>query len=148
MAAYITRAEGTTYFTLRLNSAPWDGATDGDKDKSLTQATMIIDQLNFRGEKTDEAQVLQFPRYDDSVIPQDIQNACAEIALALLDGVDPELEFENLTMVSQGYGPVKSTYNRSALPEHKIAGVPSMMAWRYLKPYLRDHRTVDLSRVS
>jgi len=147
-SAYCTKTEADTYFSGRLNTDAWDDASDADKDKVLIQATRIIDQLNFKGEKTDAAQELQFPRNDDTEVPDDIKCACSEIALALLDGVDPEIEADNLFMISQGYANVRSTYDRQAQAEHSVAGVPSVTAWRYLLPYLRDSRAVDLSRVN
>lgn len=149
MGQYATIAEAQAYFDNRLNTEAWDDATDANKNKALGMATVtIIDRLNFRGEKTDPDQELQFPRGDDTVVPQDIKNACAEIALALLDGVDPELEFDNLRMKSQAYGVVRSTYDSDRAPEHYVAGVPSSIAWRFLKPYLRNVFTVNLDRVS
>ncbi len=146
--SYATVAEGETYFTERLNSDAWDDATEANKAKSLITATRLIDRLNFKGAKTDSEQTLQFPRDDDSSVPNDIKYACLEVALALLDGVDPEIEFENLSMVSQNYANVRSTYDRSIPNEHIVAGIPSVSAWRYLKPYLRDASSIDLSRVS
>lgn len=146
--AYCTEAEATAYFSGRLNTDVWDDASTADRGKALVQATRIIDQLNFKGTKADDSQELQFPRYGDDTVPDDIKCACSEIALALLDGVDPEIEAENLFMVSQGYANVRSTYDRQAQAEHSVAGVPSVVAWRYLLPYLRDSRAVDLSRVN
>ena len=149
MVAYATFAEGDTYFVTRLNSDAWDDETvDANKTAALTMATNIIDRLNFKGTKVTTAQVLQFPRNDDTVVPQDIKNASFEIGLALLDGVDPDLEFETLNMVSQGYGSARSTYDTSRPPENVLAGVPSMFAWRYLKPYLRDPLNIKISRVT
>jgi len=91
---------------------------------------------------------MQFPRNGDTLVPADIQSAAAEIALALLDGVNPELEFENIHMTSQGYGGVRSSFDRSVKPPHILSGVPSFTAWTYLKPYLRDHLSLDLFRVN
>lgn len=148
LTAYITEIDAQTYFDGRLNTDPWDSATSGDRDKALAMATSLIDRLNFLGEKTDENQALQFPRDADTDIPDDIKFACCECALALLDGVDPEMEYENLSMVSQGYSNVRSTYDRSRPAEHILAGIPSVIAWRYLKPYIRDAQSVDLERAS
>ena len=148
MAQYATEAEGDTYMGERLNTAAWDAAASADKDKALQWATKLMDRLNFLGEKTDENQVLQFPRDADTVVPDDIKNACIESANSLLDGVDPELEFENLSMISQGYSNVRSTYDRSRPAEHILAGIPSIIAWRFLKQYIRDIHTVDLDRAS
>ncbi len=148
LTAYITEIDAQTYFDGRLNTGPWDDATSGDRDKALSMGTQLIDRLNFLGEKTDDSQDLQFPRDADTTIPKDIQYACCECALALLDGIDPEQEFANLSMVSQGYSSVRSTYDRSRPAEHTLAGIPSALAWRYLKPYIRDVYSVGLDRAS
>jgi len=146
--AYGTIVEAQEYFDGRLNTDAWDDAITGDKTKALEQATTTIDRLNFRGSKTSSTQANQFPRDDDTTVPNDIKNASFEIALAFLDGVDPEMEYENLSMISQGYANVRSTYDRSNVPLHIVAGVPSSVAWRFLVPYLRDAFSVDLSRIS
>jgi len=148
MSQYATIAEAQAYFNGRLNTDPWDDATDDNKNKALIMSTTLIDRLNYRGEKADSDQTLQFPRGNDTAVPQDIKNACSEVALALLDGVDPEMEFENLRMKSQAYGVVRSTYDTNRTPEHYVAGIPSSLAWRFLKPYLRSPFTVDRHRVS
>lgn len=148
MSAYATIVEAQAYFDERLNTDAWDDAETADQTKGLAQATKIIDRLNYEGDKADSDQDNQFPRYDDSSVPDDVKYACAEIALALLDGVDPEIEFENLSMVAQGYGPVNSTYDREIPAPHILAGVPSITAWRYLIPYLRNPYDVTLHRVS
>jgi len=144
---YATYTEGDTYFGEQLNVTAWTGAEDADKTKALQMATNAIDRLNFRGEKAVSTQDLQFPRKDDSAVPQDVKDACCEIAIALLDGKDPELEYENLRMISQQFANVKSTYVATP-PEYIIAGIPSAKAWRFLKPYLHDHMVIDIHRVS
>lgn len=144
MSNYCTEAEATTYFSGRLNTDAWDTAVSGDRTKALTQATTIINQLNFLGEKTDENQDNQFPRNEDASIPSDIKNACAEIALALLDGIDPEKEFELASIQQHSFGGTKAVKN--IIPEHIGAGVPSITAWRFLRPYLRDMYSIQLDR--
>lgn len=148
MASYLTSAEAQTYFNNKLHAEPWDTAVAASKTKALAEATAIIDRLNFMGDKTDVAQTNQFPRDADTTVPQDIKDATAEIALSLLDGVDPAIEYENTSMITQSYGNLKSTYNRTINQEYKLAGVPSITAWRILQPYLRDALNVDLNRVS
>lgn len=148
MDAYATEAEGVTYFGERLETDAWDDATSVDRVKALKMATRAIERLSFAGDMTDSEQEKQFPRGGDSVVPDDIKNACIEEALSLLDGKSPELEFENLGITQQSYSNVKSSYDRSQLPENIIAGITSIIAWRFLKPYLRDALTVNLNRVS
>jgi len=143
--SYIDRVEAQVYFDGRLNTEAWDDTTDDtEKDKSLIMATRTIDRLNFSGQKAVTAQALQFPRGTDTLIPDDVKNATAEIALALLDGVNPELEFENVFMTSQGYGGIRSSFDRSTKPAHIIAGIPSFVAWTFLKPYLLDTLNIEL----
>lgn len=178
MSAYATYVEGDAYFATRLYVTAWTGALDSDKTKALTQATRIIDRLNFAGEKhaASEArlsltgsrdfetslsdlqlqsirdagatQELEFPRGSDTAIPEDVKIACYEIAYALLDGIDPDQEYVDQTVVSQGYSSVRTTYDRSAVQEQTNAGIPSPTAWRHLKPYVREGHGVKISRVS
>lgn len=95
------------------------------------------------------SQALEFPRGDDTTVPEAIRKACYEIAHSLLDGKDPEIELENLGISSQGYSSVRTTFARDQVPiEHLINGVPNAMAWRLLRPFLRDGDAIKLSRVS
>lgn len=92
-------------------------------------------------------QPLEFPRGIDTDVPDAIVCACYEIAHSLLDGKDPELELENLGVISHGYAAVRTTYSRSHVPiEHLINYVPNALAWRWLKPFLRDEDAIILTR--
>lgn len=147
MSSYLTVAAAQTYFDERLGTEPWDNATVANQTKALAQATKIIDRLNFLGEKTVSTQDNQFPRNADTTVPQPVLDATAEIALALLDGVDPQLEYENLRFTSQAYANIKSAYSEN-LSVHYLAGVPSFVAWTLLQPFLRDPFQLDLKRQS
>jgi len=95
------------------------------------------------------AQPLAFPRGQDTVVPEDIRRACYEIAHSLLDGVDVEIELENLGISSMGIASARATYNRSQVPiEHLINMVPNALAWRILKPFIRDNDAIKIRRVS
>lgn len=139
--------EGDLYFSTKLNSA-WDCSDFLDKRKALITATQIIDRLNFIGCKATTTQVLQFPRGTDTNIPSDIKFATYEIANKLLDGVDPDLETDNLSVESHSYHPVRTTYNRTFLQVYMQAGVPSARAWAFLRPYLRTPAGIHLRRVN
>jgi len=166
---YGTVVEATEYFAARLHERAWSLASVVDRPKSLWAATLIVDALNYKGYKSavytlleadsdatdaeirvaEAAQPLEFPRGADTEVPEVIRRATYEIAHDLLDGKDPELELENLGIVSQGYGSVRTSYSRSQVPlEHIINGVPTPQAWRWLKPFLRDDDAIRLSRVS
>jgi hypothetical protein len=167
-AYYGTTAQANSYFSTRLHTSAWDDSSNTDRVKSLYMASRYIDRLNFKGSKAavyvvlladpeaadatirtaDATQELEFPRDTDTVVPTDIEIACYEISLALLDGVDPDTELENLGIAQHSYAGVKTGYNRDQQPiEHLIHGIPSALAWRYLKPFLLDGRGCRLSRV-
>jgi len=145
---YISTATGNLLASYRLNTTAWDGASNADKTAAIKMATEAIDMLNYIGDRTDDNQDLEFPRDEDTEIPVAIQRACFEIALALLDGADPDFDFANLNLVSQGIANVRSTYSRSSHLPHIIAAIPSPTAWRLLLPYLRDRQELKISRVS
>lgn len=172
---YGTLAEVEEYFAHRLHEWAWFAANTVDKEKSLIAARRLIDGLNYKGYKhtvylvresytegiemtdamlaeiqaAEAAQPNEFPRGADTVVPEDIRIAQYELAHSLLDNKDPELELETLAVQAQTYGNVKTVYQREQVPiEHLINMIPNAVAWRLLRPYLRDGDAVRLSRVS
>lgn len=166
---YGTLSEANSYFENRLHEEAWFESNPTERPKALLRATQTIDVLNYKGNKhtvwelleedpdatdaeiraAEAAQILEFPRGIDTVEPSTIDIACYECAYALLDGVDPDAELEQLAVVSQGVASLRTTYNRSQQPiEHLLHGIPSATAWRYIKPFLRDGDKIKLSRVS
>jgi hypothetical protein len=145
---YGSLSRANIYFDDRLNSEVWENSIAASRHKSLIMATRIIDRLNFEGQKFDEEQPLQFPRGNETTVPLDIEYAAYEIAIILLDGFDLEQELNNANVTSDAFSGVRTTYSDSSYREHIIAGIPSVIAWNYLKPYLRDPRQVNLSRVN
>jgi hypothetical protein len=145
---YIDLSEADTFFNdFVLDSDAWDIAEDNKKTVALNEATLLIDRLNYAGYKADSVQALQFPRGADTEVPEDIKRACCYIALELLDGINLDFEFNNLFLKQHSYGGAASTYDRSSHAEHVIAGIPSIRAWRLLRPYLRDPRQIKVDRV-
>lgn len=161
--------EANSYFAARLHETAWTQASTDDRPKALWSATQIIDTLNYKGNKAtvyallldnpkatlaeiraaEAEQYHQFPRGTDTEVPTAIRVACYEIAHSLLDGKDPEMELENLGITSQGYGSVRTTYERNQVPiEHLINGVPNAMAWRLIRAFLRDGDALKISRMS
>ena len=99
MADYITLEEANTYILankLSTERSSWTTAEDSDKSIAITKATKAIDRLPFRGDKVSTSQENQFPRGTDTSAPQDILDACAELAFSFIDGRDAEFEFDNL----------------------------------------------------
>lgn len=142
---YATIAEANTYFSGRLNTDAWDSANASNRTKALTMATRAIDMLNFQGERTDDTLSSQFPRGGDTVVPQEIKDATCEIALALLNENNPEDLAVDSNVLSERYSTIGVTYGGQE-QEAYVNGIPSVTAWRLLKPFLRDPRALHIIR--
>jgi len=153
MAAYDTYVNADTYFINRLYVQDWTDSSSATKTKALTEASQRIDRLRFRGEKVDDDQDLEFPRYygdkadGTEEISDDIKIACYELALALIQERNPEIELDNLAVMKRSFANVSTTYKNIAL-EHIASGIPSMLAWQYLKPYLAYCKSINVYRKS
>jgi len=176
-ATYVTIDESQDYFDWRLDSTTWDEASNGSRGKAIVTATRAIDRLNFAGLRTSDVtrllnqvdadgvllgplqldpssdqpspgQPLEFPRNGDTEIPQDIKAACCELALVLLDGIDPEQEMRSLAMLSQRFSSASSSYDPDAARMAQRHGIPSLVAWNLLYPYLADPNEIRLKRVN
>lgn len=148
MASYVTISEANTYFAERLHTDAWDEAPTTDKTKALAMATRHIDRLDFTNSKTDDDNALEFPRGDQTAVPRDIEDACCEIALDLLDGKDPDEMLEEASIVKESFGAVHASYDRSGVPEHILSRIVSATAWTYLQPYLKTPGNIRIDRVS
>ncbi|MHA2047767.1 MAG: hypothetical protein ACW99G_23540, partial [Candidatus Thorarchaeota archaeon] len=49
---YGTLAEANEYFALRLHEKAWSKASPADRSKALWASTVIIDALNYKGNKS------------------------------------------------------------------------------------------------
>lgn len=166
---YGTIDEANDYFNNRLHEFAWTAASASNRQKALIAATRLIDDLNFKGSKAsvytllqsnpsastteiqaaEAAQVHEFPRGTDTEVPEAIRRASYEIAHSLLDNKDPELELETLAVTQTSYAGVKTSYERNQVPiEHIVNMIPNALAWRLIKPFLRDDDAIKLSRVS
>ena len=80
---YVEEADFTAYATAR-------GITLlRPESETLTQALDYIELQDYSGYKTDENQVLEFPRNGDTEIPNDIVTAQMVAALLYDKGIDP-----------------------------------------------------------
>lgn len=131
----MTLDEADLYVATVMDPAPWDLSTDDLRTRALTSAQRIIEALNTNN-ITDE--------YGEYV--QEIKDAQVEIALKLLDGVDPEIEAYNSSVKSFGFDQLKQTNKSGETPLHIIAGVPSITAFNILRRYMPDITTVRLNR--
>jgi len=116
------------------------------KYKSLVMASDAIDRLSFRGSKVDEDQDREFPRFDATTPPLDIKKACAEEALSLLQGNDPNEMLNGTRATSKSFDGASVSYDSNTALAHISAGITSAVAWSLLLPYLRDIRSIRFDR--
>jgi hypothetical protein len=176
MASYYGTINGAnTYFTERLFTEAWDNANGDDRLAALIQGTRVIDALNYKGVKAsvydikydadddlvspaptrdaiiaaDVSQALEFPRGKDDTVPDEIEWANYEIAIALLEGFDPNTAGDELRVVKQTYASVGTTYAEDdASMEFLLYGIPNGTVWRWLYPRLDFDRLLHIRRVS
>jgi hypothetical protein len=143
---YGTINEADRYFSAMLHGELWSKTTYDRKRRSLITATQKINTLRFAGVKTEEDQLLEFPRGGETEVPLSIKKACFEIALSLLKGISSETEYDNLFVRSRKFGQIQTDYDNSGVPEYKVSGIPSLTAWNYLYPYLKPALDLRLRR--
>ncbi|RLE45810.1 hypothetical protein DRJ25_05115 [Candidatus Woesearchaeota archaeon] len=96
----------------------------------------------------DQSQELEFPRGKDTTVPQEIEWACYETALAIIEGFDPEDAVERLNVIKQSYAAVRTTYAEgSQVMEYLGYGIPTARVWRWLLPYLTGPNPIVMCRV-
>ena len=145
---YATVEFANGFLSMELWSDAWFASPEPLREKALGKATRIIDTIRYKGEKTDPVQVGEFPRNGETVIPADIASACSYIALALIEGKIPELEYGNARVESDSLASGKISYQTNNTPKHMLYGVPSYDAWGLLVKYVDLASTISLVRVS
>lgn len=141
LQAYTTVEEADTYLGNTIDYLIWLSTDTNTKVRALNTATRQIDNLKYKGDKTLSTQTFQFPRNGNLVVPTDIKDACVLLAGALVDGVSIEEEYNSQSVTAESYTNIKTTYSReSSNSEHILNGIPSILAWKKLKPYLADMR--------
>jgi len=142
-----TVTEADVYFGVMLHGEIWERQTPIRKYKALVSATQLVNDLRYAGRKTDESQMLEFPRNGATTVPLAIKQATYEVGLALLKGANVESEYNSLFVSSRGFGSVKTDFDTDSAPEHKKSGIPSLRAWQLLLPYLKPNTDLRLRRV-
>ena len=130
--SYIDIDGANEYFAGRLHAESWGQADDSTKEKALKQATRAIDRQPLRGRKSDREQTLAFPRYPDTEIPKEVQEACCEEALALLErGNSQRRKLQQEGVQSFTLGNMSEYYAAGA-----VKGLLSQEAKELLQPWL------------
>lgn len=143
------------YMSNIFESDDWDLTDNNKRIKALAEATLIINNLQYRGTKTDPNQENEFPRLIDGLdigVPEDIKKACVEIAFSLTKGFDSEMDIRETMTESRQIGGrdtgINSSFYRKSDLAHVRHGVMSHRAWGYLEPYLENYRNIKFERVN
>ena len=149
---YADKTYCSAYMAERLNSDAWTD-TAADQDKALAQATRAIDELPLVGTKQETTQVREFPRSVDSpttTIPVEVQNACCELALSLMQGNTTEELTASVGVSGESVGDASISYEgergAAAILDDQY-GLPSREAFSMLAPWIKDQTQIDLTRV-
>jgi hypothetical protein len=91
-----TLAEADAYHANRLHNSEWTTATDATKETALKWSALLLNKLNWDGERTTEAQAQSQPRaylhdrdgwyIDSEVVYKDMKDASFEFAWLLIKG--------------------------------------------------------------
>lgn len=149
---YADETYADAYLAQRLGVEAWDNAASGDKPKALAEATRLIDLVPLVGVKQDDEQVREFPRDvdDGEEVPTEIQDACCEVALALLQGRTLDQLSASIGVASESTGDASVSYTGErgglALVDESY-GLPSPTAASLMAPWIADRSEIDLTRV-
>lgn len=134
-------AEATAYHAARGNAAWAALATDTIREQCLRKGTDFMRQAyrsRWQGVKVDEDQALDWPRYDvvvegyaidSDIVPTEVKNACAELALRASAG--DLLADQSQGVIREKVGQIEVEYDRSSPQQARYSAIESLLA-----PYL------------
>jgi len=148
--SYVSVADTEAYHLARGNST-WGLLSDGQAEEALRRATDYMIQMyrsRWKGYRKSGVQALDWPRswvylepfthgivgtypylVADTIVPVEVKNACAELALKAAAGeLAPDLE---RGVQSETIGPISTTYDKSDVQYTRYRAIDAM-----LRPYL------------
>lgn len=112
-----------------------NAGADTDQTSEVMLASTSLTEKELAA--ADATQVDQFPRDGNADVPDDVIHAVYEEARELLSGRDPQQEYRNLVLNSDGVGSNRAGYDRGTPgPDHTKHHFVSSRAFQYLRPYL------------
>ena len=140
--SYISVADASSYHTARGNTAWAALATDALREAALRRATDYMRQAyrsRWQGYKVNEDQALDWPRYnvvvegyavDSDIVPTEIKNACAELALrASAADLNPDL---TQGVAREKVGQIEVEYDKASPQFTRYKAIDAI-----LSPYLK-----------
>jgi hypothetical protein len=140
--SYVTVAAASARLSALGDTSFAALASDALREQALRKATNYMEQryrLRWRGTRLLRAQALSWPRYgavvdgwdlDSTVVPPDVSNACADLALlSLTETLNPNID---RTVIREKVGPLETEY---------APGSPLVKRWsaveQSLTPYFK-----------
>lgn len=138
------------YLEFRMDTRLWDAANENTRLSAMQMASDDIDNLPLRGQQRSATQIRRFPRdyAPDDQIPENVQKACVELALAYIKGVDSHEEYSLLTRREMVYATIREQRETKFMEPHIVAGIPSLRAFNLMVPFMRDEHDARLVRKS
>lgn len=143
--SYCSLADATTYHAAMGNAAWAALATDALREQALRRATAYMGQtyrLRWSGYRKTDAQALDWPRYDavkpdstvgrfmayysDSIVPTEVRNACAELALKA--SVGELLADVGQAVTERTVGPITTKYALGSVAVKRYPAVDRLLA--------------------
>jgi hypothetical protein len=159
--SYATVAYCDTYFSNR-GIASWALLTTAQKEENLRKSTDFMTQryrLAWKGYRKFSAQALDFPRelvylepqanidilLSDTIVPNEVKNACAELALKASTYTDGLLPDVTNVILEETIGPITTKYDRRNPVSPVYKAIDAMLA-PLLKDNGMDSATVTVQR--
>lgn len=143
--SYCSLADATTHHTAMGNAAWAALATDALREQALRRATVYMGQtyrLRWAGYRRTDTQALDWPRhnvpkpdtsdgrflayYDDDVVPAEVRNACAELALKASSG--ELLADVGQAVTERTVGPITTKYAAGSMATRRYVAVDRLLA--------------------
>lgn len=151
--SYCSTAEADAYHTARGREAAWSDLDDEVKEQLLRQAADFMRQLyrqRWKGMRASQRQALDWPRYQveledvgfggyhayvlPTVVPDEVKNACAELALRAKSGeLAPDVKRQ---VAEKTIGPITTVYTTGAPAYTQYRAIDLMLA-PYLEPRMQ-----------
>jgi len=152
--SYVTEVEQIAYMATHLNASTWTsitGSTCTETEKAaMVEATRELTALAWQGTRTDETQVLSWPRawasnpdspnfaynyYLSTVVPQRVKDATMELAFQFIKAGTTDIAAldPNLGVINKTVDVLSTTYQPYQRPTG-LGRFPSVM--RFIRPLL------------
>lgn len=136
---YVELTEADAYFSMRMDSEPWEEIEESKKEKALTHAERVLDRISYKGLEVTAG--FSFPRGTQTEIPTRFLEAIYEEALGLLQTKKNEQELSDLHVTSSSFAGFQTSVNEKIERPWVTHGLTSPIAWNLIAPYVRDTKS-------